>query len=29
MQHKVVSQDEWIAARKAHLDNEKEFTRPA
>jgi len=27
MQHKVVSQDEWIAARKAHLANEKEFTR--
>jgi predicted dithiol-disulfide oxidoreductase (DUF899 family) len=27
MQHKVVSPDEWIAARKAHLANEKEFTR--
>jgi predicted dithiol-disulfide oxidoreductase (DUF899 family) len=27
MQHKVVSRDEWIAARKAHLANEKAFTR--
>ena len=25
--HKVVSQDEWLAARKAHLAKEKEFTR--
>ncbi len=25
--HKVVSQDEWIAARKAHLAREKELTR--
>ena len=24
---KVVSQDEWLAARKEHLKNEKEFTR--
>ena len=24
--HKVVSRDEWLAARKAHLANEKEFT---
>jgi predicted dithiol-disulfide oxidoreductase (DUF899 family) len=27
MQHKIVSQDEWVAARKAHLEREKEFTR--
>jgi predicted dithiol-disulfide oxidoreductase (DUF899 family) len=27
MQHKVVSRDEWIAARKAHLANEKAFTK--
>ena len=27
MQHKVVSRDEWIAARKAHLTNEKAFTK--
>jgi len=27
MQHKIVSQDEWIAARKAHLAKEKAFTR--
>ena len=27
MQHKVVSRDEWIAARKAHLKNEKALTR--
>jgi predicted dithiol-disulfide oxidoreductase (DUF899 family) len=27
MQHKVVSRDEWIAARKAHLENEKAFTK--
>ena len=27
MQHKVVSQDEWLAARKALLAKEKEFTR--
>lgn len=25
--HKIVSQDEWIAARKQHLAREKEFTR--
>ena len=25
--HKVVSQEEWLAARKAHLAKEKEFTR--
>jgi predicted dithiol-disulfide oxidoreductase (DUF899 family) len=25
--HKVVSREEWIAARKAHLAREKEFTR--
>jgi predicted dithiol-disulfide oxidoreductase (DUF899 family) len=27
MQHKIVSRDEWIAARKAHLAREKELTR--
>src|SRR6476646_4343546 len=27
MQHKVVSQDEWIAARKAHLAKEKALTK--
>ena len=27
MQHKVVSPDEWLAARKAHLAAEKEFTK--
>jgi predicted dithiol-disulfide oxidoreductase (DUF899 family) len=27
MQHDVVSQDEWLAARRAHLAKEKEFTR--
>jgi predicted dithiol-disulfide oxidoreductase (DUF899 family) len=27
MQHKVVSQNEWLAARKAHLANEKELTK--
>jgi predicted dithiol-disulfide oxidoreductase (DUF899 family) len=27
MQHKIVSQDEWVAARKAHLKNEKALTR--
>jgi predicted dithiol-disulfide oxidoreductase (DUF899 family) len=27
MQHKVVSRDEWIAARRAHLANEKAFTK--
>jgi predicted dithiol-disulfide oxidoreductase (DUF899 family) len=27
MQHKVVSRDEWIAARKAHLANEKAITK--
>jgi predicted dithiol-disulfide oxidoreductase (DUF899 family) len=25
--HRVVSHDEWVAARKAHLADEKEFTR--
>ncbi|MBI2801791.1 MAG: thioredoxin family protein [Gammaproteobacteria bacterium] len=25
--HKVVSHDEWVAARRLHLDKEKEFTR--
>src|SRR5258708_6617842 len=25
--HRIVSQDEWIAARKAHLADEKAFTR--
>src|SRR6266851_2947168 len=25
--HKIVSRDEWIAARKQHLAKEKEFTR--
>ena len=25
--HKIVSREEWIAARKAHLAHEKEFTR--
>ncbi len=25
--HKIVSQEEWLAARKAHLAKEKEFTR--
>ena len=25
--HKIVSQDEWLAARKAHLADEKTFTR--
>ena len=24
--HKVVSHDEWVAARKKHLAKEKEFT---
>ena len=27
MQHAVVSQNEWLAARKALLAKEKEFTR--
>jgi predicted dithiol-disulfide oxidoreductase (DUF899 family) len=27
MQHRVVSRDEWVAARKAHLRNEKALTR--
>jgi predicted dithiol-disulfide oxidoreductase (DUF899 family) len=27
MQHKVVSRDEWLIARKEHLAREKEFTR--
>lgn len=27
MQHQVVSRDEWLSARKAHLAREKEFTR--
>jgi predicted dithiol-disulfide oxidoreductase (DUF899 family) len=25
--HKVVSRDEWLVARKQHLSKEKEFTR--
>jgi predicted dithiol-disulfide oxidoreductase (DUF899 family) len=25
--HRVVSRDEWLAARKAHLKNEKALTR--
>ena len=25
--HRIVSHDEWIAARKAHLADEKTFTR--
>src|SRR5712691_1069372 len=27
MQHKVVSQEEWLTARRAHLAREKELTR--
>jgi predicted dithiol-disulfide oxidoreductase (DUF899 family) len=27
MQHRVVSRDEWLAARKQHLRKEKEYTR--
>lgn len=27
MEHKVVSHDEWVEARKRHLDEEKQFTR--
>jgi len=27
MSHKIVSQDEWLAARKALLAKEKEFSR--
>ena len=27
MQHTIVSQDEWLAARKAFLAKEKEFTK--
>ncbi|HSA81713.1 MAG TPA: DUF899 family protein, partial [Geminicoccaceae bacterium] len=27
MQHQVVSQEEWLAARRQHLAKEKEFTR--
>ena len=27
MQHRIVSHDEWLAARKAHLRNEKALTR--
>jgi predicted dithiol-disulfide oxidoreductase (DUF899 family) len=27
MQHEIVSQEEWLAARRAHLAKEKEFTR--
>ena len=27
--HKIVSEAEWLAARKAHLAKEKEFTRIA
>ena len=29
MQHAIVSQNEWLAARKALLAKEKEFTRGA
>ncbi len=29
MQHAIVSQDEWLAARKALLAKEKKFTRSA
>ena len=29
MTHPIVSRDEWLAARKAFLLKEKEFTRPA
>ena len=25
--HNIVSREEWVAARKAHLANEKELTR--
>lgn len=27
MEHRIVSREEWLAARKAHLVHEKEFTR--
>ncbi len=27
MEHRIVSREEWLAARKAHLANEKELTR--
>lgn len=27
MEHRIVSREEWLVARKAHLANEKEFTR--
>ena len=27
--HNIVSREEWIAARKAHLAHEKEFTQGA
>ena len=27
MNHRIVSRDEWLAARKAHLAKEKELTR--
>jgi predicted dithiol-disulfide oxidoreductase (DUF899 family) len=27
MQHQIVSRDEWLVARKAHLRNEKALTR--
>jgi len=27
MEHRIVSRDEWLVARKAHLAREKEFTR--
>ena len=27
MQHRIVSGDEWLTARKAHLAKEKELTR--
>ena len=27
MQHRIVSRDEWLIARKQHLENEKALTR--
>jgi predicted dithiol-disulfide oxidoreductase (DUF899 family) len=27
MEHRIVSHDEWVEARKQHLDDEKEFTK--
>ena len=29
MHHPIVSHDEWLAARRALLEKEKEFTRQA